>query len=100
MKFGLFVKLLDFMPDRTYLYSRGELIGDYDSNWFYSSDREVENMEVKIIKIDRGTAKVKLEVIKWFYTSTRVRLIVQNIHGQQLERLLMIWIKKTLLIII
>ena len=44
--------------------------------------------------------RMQREVMRWYYTSTHGRLIVQNIHGQQLERLLMTWTKNTLLIII
>lgn len=44
--------------------------------------------------------KMQREVMRWYYTSIQVRLIVQNIHGQQLERLLMTWTRMTLPIII
>lgn len=64
MKFSLFMTLLDFTPDRIYLYSKEKLIGDYRPNQFRLSDKEVQNMEVEIIKIDRERAKIELEVIK------------------------------------
>lgn len=64
MKFSLFITLLDFTPDRICLYSKGQLIGDHESNRFYWNDKEVQNMEVEITKIDRWSAKVELEVIK------------------------------------
>ena len=64
MKFSLFITLLDFTPHRIYLYSKGQLIGDHEPKWLYSNDEEVQNMEIEITKIDRGTAKVELEVIK------------------------------------
>lgn len=65
MKFSLFITLLDFMPDRIYLYSKGELIGDREIKWFFGNGDEVKNMEVEIIEINRGTSKIELEVIKW-----------------------------------
>lgn len=65
MKFSLFIKLLDFMPDRIYLYSKGKLIGDREIEWFFTENcDEVKNMEIEIIEINRGSSKVELEVIK------------------------------------
>ena len=64
MKFRLFIELLDFTPDRIHLYSRGELIGDRELKWFFGNSEEVKNIEVKIIEINRGSSKVKLEVIE------------------------------------
>ena len=64
MKFSLFITLLDFTPDRICLYSKGKLIGDHEPNWFFWNAKEVQNMEVEITKIDRGSVKVELEVIK------------------------------------
>lgn len=44
--------------------------------------------------------RMQREAMRWYYTNTQVRLIGQNIHSKQLERLLMTWTKMTLLIII
>ena len=44
--------------------------------------------------------RMQREAMKWYYTNTHGKLIAQNIHGQQLERSLTTWTKKSLLIII
>ena len=44
--------------------------------------------------------RMQREAMRWYYTNTQVKLIGQNIHSKQLERLLMTWTRMTLLIII
>ena len=44
--------------------------------------------------------RMQREAMRWYYTNTQVRLIGQNIHDQQHERLRMTWTRKIASIII
>lgn len=76
-------------------------VGD-DGEAFDLLDEILANLEPskEYLYKQRLKRKMQREAMRWYYTSTHGRLIVQNIHGQQLERLPMTWTKKTLLIII
>lgn len=64
MKFGLFMTLLEFVPERIRLIYKDNLMGDYSGKEFFWYDRKVQNMEIEVIEISHFDKKIILEVVK------------------------------------
>ena len=54
--------LLEFVPDGIRLGSNGIVLGDYTGKEAFWIEKDVQNMEIKIIEINHLTKRVILEV--------------------------------------